>query len=255
MRKLSAVALILFFVPSATRGEWIEDSAQSEISSAAGLEHRHLLFENSETDDRASIDLALFSAKSFTLRIIDQPTEARLDLAETMRREKCLAGVNGGYFDPDYAPIGLLIVDGKVFSPLQRARLLSGVVMASSRGVQIVRAREYSRRPSPQAAIQCGPFLVDLGQRVRGLEATRQARRTFAAIDRDGRVALGFCSEISLAQLSAILAGGVSDLKIDRALNLDGGSSSAFWFARKDGAAFSVSEQKTVRDFVAVVPR
>ncbi len=121
--------------------------------------------------------------------------------------------------------------------------------------MQIVRAGEYSRRPNPHAAIQCGPFLVDLGQRVRGLEATREARRTFAAIDRDGRVALGFCSEIPLAQLSAILAGSVSNFKIDRALNLDGGSSSAFWFRRKDGNAFSIPEQKTVRDFIAVVPR
>jgi hypothetical protein len=138
---------------------------------------------------------------------------------------------------------------------LQRARLLTGVLTAASRGVQILRAGEYSRRPSQQDAIQCGPFLVDLGQRVRGLEATREARRTFAAIDRDGRVALGFCSEISLAQLSAILAGAVSDFKIQRALNLDGGSSSAFWFRRKDGSAFSIPEQKTVRDFIAVVPR
>jgi len=250
-----SAAILFTLVATVARAEWKIISAQSEISSEAGLEHRHLLFENSETDDRASIDLALFSGKSFTLRVIDQPAEPRLDLAETMRREKCPAGVNGGYFDPDYAPIGLLIVDGKVFSPLQRARLLGGVLMASSRGVQIVRAGEYSRRPNPHAAIQCGPFLVDLGQRVRGLEATREARRTFAAIDRDGRAGLGFCSEISLAQLSAILAGGVSDFKIDRALNLDGGSSSACWFARKDGSAFSIPEQKTVRDFVAVVAR
>jgi len=44
------------------------------------------------------------------------------------------------------------------------------------------------------------------------------------------------------------------DFRIERAMNLDGGSSSAFWF--KDGAApFSISEQKTVRDFVGVVPK
>jgi hypothetical protein len=45
------------------------------------------------------------------------------------------------------------------------------------------------------------------------------------------------------------------DSKIERALNLDGGSSSAFWFARENGSAFSIPEQKTVRDFVAIVPR
>jgi hypothetical protein len=40
--------------------------------------------------------------------------------------------------------------------------------------------------------------------------------------------------------------------KISRALNLDGGSSSAFWVKRETGSAFSIPEQKTVRDFVAV---
>jgi hypothetical protein len=38
-------------------------------------------------------------------------------------------------------------------------------------------------------------------------------------------------------------------------MNLDGGSSSAFWFAREDGSAFSISGQKPVRDFVAVVSK
>jgi hypothetical protein len=38
-------------------------------------------------------------------------------------------------------------------------------------------------------------------------------------------------------------------------MNLDGGSSSAFWFAREDGSAFSISGRKPVRDFVAVVPK
>jgi hypothetical protein len=38
-------------------------------------------------------------------------------------------------------------------------------------------------------------------------------------------------------------------------MNLDGGSSSAFWFARKNGGAFSISEQKSVRDFVGLTPQ
>jgi hypothetical protein len=45
------------------------------------------------------------------------------------------------------------------------------------------------------------------------------------------------------------------DNKVQRALNLDGGSSSALWFKRKDGTVFSIREQKSVRDFVAVVPK
>jgi hypothetical protein len=45
------------------------------------------------------------------------------------------------------------------------------------------------------------------------------------------------------------------DSKVRRAINLDGGSSSAFWFAREDGSAFSMAGQKPVRDFVGLVPK
>jgi Phosphodiester glycosidase len=66
---------------------------------------------------------------------------------------------------------------------------------------------------------------------------------------------LGFCSDATLADLARILAVPLADFKIQRALNLDGGSSSAFWFRRNDDSTFSIPEEKTVRDFVAVIPR
>ena len=255
MRKLSAALVLLVAAATTARADWTTTSAQIE-STPDGVQHRHAVLTNLETSAHAVIDLALFSTKSCTLRVIDQANAPRRDLAYVMQRENCLAGVNGGYFDSDYAPIGLLIVDGKTIAPLRRARLITGVLIASSRGVQIMRTHEFSRQPESNSAVQCGPFLVDLGRRVRGLEEMRESRRTFAAVAKSDRAALGFCSEISLARLAEILGSMqlADDFKISRALNLDGGSSSGFWFAR-EGHAFSVPEQKTVRDFVAVVPR
>jgi hypothetical protein len=103
--------------------------------------------------------------------------------------------------------------------------------------------------------LQCGPFLVDGGKAVPGLNDTRSARRTFILIGGD-RAALGFCSSVTLAELGDILAtpGIVADLKVQRALNLDGGSSSAFWFTGENGP-FSIRELKRVRNFVVVVPK
>jgi uncharacterized protein YigE (DUF2233 family) len=249
-------ALLFLAVAATAHADWTIAAATTE-GSRVGVQHRHVVLQDAETSESATVDLALFSTKSCTLRVIDQPTPPRNDLAHVMARENCLAGVNGGYFDPDYAPIGLLISDGKMIAPLQRARLLSGVLSVSPRGVQILRVREFSRKQKLDAAIQCGPFLVDQGQRVRELEETRAARRTFAAVDGVDRAALGFCSEVSLSNLAKVLAAIrlAENFKIQRALNLDGGSSSAFWFARENGAAYSTPEQKTVRDFVGVVPR
>jgi len=252
--KLSAG--IFLIVLSTAQAQWTLISSQSEQSPARGIEHRYLVAEDSGTGDRASVELAVFSTKSCRLRIIDQANEPRLDLEEVVSRGNFLAAVNGGYFDPDYKPIGLLIVDGTMIAPLQKARLLSGVLSASSKKVQISRFAEFSMSQKPDGAVECGPMLVDLGKAVRGLEATRGARRTFAAVGAGDKAALGFCSDVTLADLSSVLASiSIPDFKIQRALNLDGGSSSAFWFKRANGSAFSISEQKPVRDFVAIVPR
>ena len=153
-------ALLFLAVAVTAHADWTIRSAHSEPG-RAGVVHRQVSLEDSETNESATIDLALFSTKSCTLRVIDQPAPPRSDLAQVMQQKGCLAGVNGGYFDPNYAPIGLLISDGKMIAPLQRARLITGVLAASPRKVQILRVREFSRQQKFNAAVQCGPLLVD----------------------------------------------------------------------------------------------
>lgn len=256
MRKLSPVALLTFSGLSVAQAQWTQISSQSEPSPSKGLEHRYIVAEHSETGERASLELAIFSTKACRLRVIDQSSEPRMELEEAMSRGNFLAAVNGGYFDPEYKPIGLLIVDGAILTPLQKARLLSGVLSALGKKVQISRVGEFSLNPKPDIAVESGPMIVDFGKPVHGLESTKLARRTFAVVGAADKAALGFCSDVTLADLSQILTiTMISDFKIQRALNLDGGSSSAFWFKRPNGSAFSISEEKLVRNFVAVVPK
>ena len=247
-------ALLLLAVAATAHADWTIRATDSEPG-RAGIAHRHVVLENASGSESAVVDLAIFSAKSCTLRVIDNPTGETL--SDTMPREKCAAGVNGGYFSVDFAPIGLLISDGRMIAPLQRARLITGVLSASARRVQILRVREFSLREKIGAAVQCGPFLVDRSQPIGGLNDSHPARRTFAATTTGNRALAGVCSDVSLAELSRILGTTLfaEDLKIDRALNLDGGSSTGFWFARENGSAFSIPEQKPVRDFVAIVPK
>jgi hypothetical protein len=248
------VTLLLVALAAWAEAEWKVLSAESEPG-LAGIEHRHVVIDDAAASRRVTVDVAVFSAKSIALRVIDNPDGQ--GLATVMKREKCVCGVNGGYFDASFDPIGLRIIDGQTIAPLRHARLITGVCLASSRGVQIMRAREFSPRQKTAVAIQCGPFLVDSSQRVSGLNNSALARRTFAATGTKDRALLGVCSEVSLADLAQILATTPIDpnSKITRALNLDGGSSSAFWFLRENGSAFSIPGQKSVRDFVAVAPK
>ena len=248
-------AVFLLALAATAQADWTILSTASEPG-RNGLVHRHVVLENTDGSGRVNVDLAVFSTKSCTLRLLQNDGDAD-SLGAMMRHEKCLAGINGGYFDENFAPLGLRIVNGQMIAPLQRARLITGVLTASRRGVQIVRSREFSRRVEVTAAIQCGPFLLDRGQPIGGLNDSRPARRTFAATTSSSHALIGVCSDLSLAELAKTLATPslADDLKIERALNLDGGSSSAFWFARENGSAFAISEDKPVRDFVGIVPK
>jgi exopolysaccharide biosynthesis protein len=243
---------LLFALPA--RAAWSVSSAESEKGLVAGLERRHVILSDSATGGEARLELALFSTKTSVVRVVDNPTGD--ELAGVAQRFHGAAGVNGGYFDPQNVPVGLLISEGKLIAPFRKAKLLSGVLVVTKGKMELVRSAEYSARKNAVAALQCGPFLVDGGTAVAGLNNTRPARRTFIVTMGSDRAAIGFCSAVTLAELGDILATPrlVPETKIQRALNLDGGSSSAFWFAGEDGV-FSIGEQKTVRNFVIVTPK
>ncbi len=251
------LALVLLISAGAlsANGDWKVVSSD-EVSADASGRHVRVAMEESASGAHAELHFALFQNRTTALRVVDQPNESRADLASVMESERCLAGVNGGYFAPDYAPVGLLISNGRTIAPLRKARLLSGVVSVMKGRVRLQRAAEFSMKGKITEALQCGPFLVDRGHIVAGLDNSRSARRTFVATDSNDGFALGYCSSVSLAELSRILIAGkiAGTFKIERALNLDGGSSSAFWF-RDANEPFSISERKTVRDFVAIVPK
>lgn len=253
MLKLRTLVL-LFAVSSAAQAEWKILSVESDLGRGE-IEHQHVDVEDADSGRRVTVDLALFPSKSTALRIIDNPDAQSLDAM--MKREKCVCGVNGGYFDTEFKPIGLRINDGKTFSPLLEARMITGILMQSDRGISVIRVGEFSHAKKISAAIQSGPFLVEASKRVRGLKASQRARRTFAGIADIDRALLGICSDVSLAELANILATVpvAEKSKIRRAMNLDGGSSSAFWFAHENGSAFSIAGQKPVRDFVGIAPK
>jgi uncharacterized protein YigE (DUF2233 family) len=252
--KFVRAALLFVAIATTARAEWKVVPATSEPG-LAGIEHRHVVLEDTAAGQRVTVDVAVFPAKSTALHVIDNPDGQ--SLAAVMKREKYACGVNGGYFDTDFKPIGLRVIDGTTFSPLRRARLITGILLQSDRGIDVIRVSEFSRTKKTVAAIQSGPFLVEGNKSIRGLNDAQLARRTFVGIAANDRALLGFCSDVSLAELANILTTApiVSDSKIRRAMNLDGGSSSAFWFAREDGSAFSIAGRKPVRDFVGLIPK
>ena len=206
-------------------------------------------------DRPVEIHVVFFDIRNCDLRVIDHPgEEGNLDAA--MRANHCLAGVNGNYFHPDRTSLGLVISDGVGVHPLERARLLSGLLVSKPGHFSLLRAAEFTPDKSITQALQAGPFLIDKGGAVPGLEATRRAERTVVLSDGKYQGALLVCNSATLAEMAAILAtpGIITEMRVTRALNLDGGSSTAMWVDVMPNP-FYMSELSSVRNYLALVPR
>jgi len=224
------------------------DTAQA--AEAPVVTHRQLTAPGAHP---VEMHLVRFDRDRATLRVL--ALAAGQTVAQAARSHGAMAGVNGGYFKPDQTPLGLVMSQGVVLHPLERAKILSGVLSVTGRGANLLRVEEFAPSRRVREALQAGPFLVDHGATVAGLNATRRAERTVLLADRQGVAALlTTTTPVTLAEMGQLLAtpGMFGDLKIDRALNLDGGSSTALWVAA-DG--FSRPEWKPVRNAVAVTPR
>jgi hypothetical protein len=117
-----SLLLLLVALAASAQAEWKIVSAETEPG-GGGIDHRHVVVEDATAGQRVAVDVAVFSAKSTALHVIDNPDGQ--SLGAVMKRENCVCGVNGGYFDTEFKPIGLRVADGTTFSPLRRARLIT----------------------------------------------------------------------------------------------------------------------------------
>ena len=209
-------------------------------------------------EDRVDFQVVSFSAARCTLRVVDQPARSAAGtLGEAMPRLHAIAGVNGGFFNPQFDPLGLVISKGKRAGTWQRSSLLGGLVMVKKGRLMLLWRDEFQDGPGISELLQAGPRLVNHGAGVAGLETGRNRPRTFIATDNEGRWLVGIAQSTSLAHLSQILA--TPDLlpgfEVDRALNFDGGRSTGLWLRTVSGEVLYEEEISTVRNFVAVVPK
>lgn len=204
------------------------------------------------------IDAVFFDASTTRLIVIDEGSPKQYgSLSEALRRHGCRAGINGGYFGADAraTPLGLIVHGGR-----QRYRLatgaftVAGVLSDDGKTIRLERSRAL-RTPiaSMKEALQAGPFLIENGKPVAGLNNSRRARRSFIATDGRGRWCIAVCSPVTLRELALWLHdGALGTFRVQSALNLDGGSSSAL-IDRSSG--LSIRNAKPLRTYIGLAPR
>src|SRR6267378_2431219 len=220
--------LVVFLIPSIAAAEWkVTDRQESKAGSAHAF-----VITVSNSSVQAKIHAVTDGPSEVRFRVLNNADRRFSNVREAVSRSEALAGVNGGYFQPDLTPVGLLISQGKLVHPLARAKHISDTAGVTD-------------------AIQCGPFLVERGGIVSGLNNGRSAPRTFVFLTGAGNWGIGICRTVTLAELSEILT--ITDLlptgPIATALNLDGGSSTGFYLARGD-QSISSPEWTTVGNYL-----
>jgi hypothetical protein len=260
-QRLMLVALLMF-AANVFSAEWRLGGEQDRLDVTPDLFYAKRTALRPSDGRQVTAHLAFFTSREFRLEVVDLgagPQAAHPTLGDAFRAEGCVAGVNGGFFHPDWRPSGLVISRGSRTNRFETAKLLSGVVYSDDRGIHLVRRARFQDHPGISDLLQTGPYLVESGVTVRGLSASKPSRRTFVATDWRGHWVLGATlAQVTLAELAESLAspGALTGWRVDRAINLDGGSSTGFFFDRGVGdAAITLNPWKRVRNLLCVIPR
>ncbi len=168
--------------------------------------------------------------------------DAKENASRALADKNCKALVNGGFYTEDGRPTGLFVADGVTTREFLKNALYNGILSVNQFGIP----RITGEMPSAQSrwAVQSGPVLEQNGQFLKlSLLRDKPARRVVAAVTGGNKLIFMVIYNSGstyggpyLADLPEILrkldelenppaGGGFAD-----AINLDGGSASAFIF-------------------------
>lgn len=171
----------------------------------------------------------------FPVRVIDSRNlgAIRMDIKTMAQKAQALAAINGGFFLPDYKPLGLLIVDGREASPLRKADW--GIFLIQENLPKILHTKEFLPDRNISQALQVGPRLVVGG---RELTLKKQvARRSAVGVTYKNQVILlsTAATEAYAQDLARIfwLSEEEGGLGCRDAMTLDGGPSAQMYVEYK----------------------
>jgi uncharacterized protein YigE (DUF2233 family) len=196
---------------------------------ASGVEVRYEDWKNGNGDDE-TVTIVRFDTHKIKVSVGYQPGQP-LSMNDWAQQEHPLAIINGGYFDQQYNATALVVSNGKLFGESYTG--FGGMLSVDTRGS--IRLRSLRQQPYDpnterlQQATQSSPVLMLGGKRTEFSADASQTRRSVVAMDKQGRLLFMVSPDpiFSLDELADQLVS--SDLSIEVALNLDGGSSTGLY--------------------------
>lgn len=199
-----------------------------------GLEQRVIRLLAADGRVREEISIFRIDPALSDFRVAYRPG-APQTLAQWRAETGALLVVNGGFFTEEFVATGLTVVEGQANGRSYGDFAGMFAVTAAGPEVRWLGVRPYDPNEPLLYALQSFPMLLRPGGQIGYLEEDgAAARRTVVAQDWHGRVLfiLAPWGSFTLHQLSVWLA--ESDLNLDVALNLDGGTSTGLHLAEPE---------------------
>lgn len=159
----------------------------------------------------------------------------RLDALLKSQGKRLRFAMNAGMYEPDYAPVGLYVTDGRQLAPLNLAEgegnfylKPNGVFLLGSDGPKIVESSRYPAQASGvRLATQSGPLLLQQGAIHPRFDPGSKSRQIRNGVGVDGEIAYFVISDdpVSLYEFAQYFR---DNLKCSDALYLDGAISSLY---------------------------
>ena len=216
------------------------------LQGAPGVELRYEHWK-SPGNNQDTVTIARFDLHRVHISVGYQPDQPQT-LNAWMQQTGAIAVIDGGYFDEHNRPAGLLVSNGHATGTSYNG--FGGMLSVDTQGnVSLRSLRDNPYNPANeqlQQATQSSPMLIINGQRTNFSADAQSQRRSVVAIDKQGRLLLivSPSQSFSLDELADLLA--ASDLSIQTALNLDGGTST--------GLYVNSGNQKVTTDAITALP-
>lgn len=214
------------------------------IASGVEVRYEHWKGPSKNEDD---ITIVRMTPSKVRLSVGYQPDNP-LTMREWMKETKARVLLNGGYFDKNNRPTGLLVSNGEVTGESYSG--FGGMLAVDSEGKMSLRSLNQSpydpNSENLTQATQSSPMLIINGKRTDFQADASTGRRTIVAMDKKGRLIFLVSPSLafSLDEIADLLVD--SDLGLQTALNLDGGSST--------GLYVNTSKQKINIDPISSLP-
>ena len=216
----------------------------------------HPLKVNSASLNGTTFTAVTFDRRNYFLKVIDQKEGPGTEFTGAeFAGQGSLAAINGGFFNPDGSPLGLVITDGQSRGAFNSHSFLGTGIID---GENTILSHRKSYQKSSEL-VQSGPRLVWDQERLIGLSKSKERPRSFVIWDGNNHFGIGHADRATLQGLANNLqAQPFEGFHIKYAINLDGGTSCDLWVSTQiPGGGFTKSSlfRKKARNYLALRKR